>query len=132
MIFSMKEVRVAAAVIEKDGKILIAERAYGKQAGLWEFPGGKLEEGESAEKAIVREIFEEFDVKIRVKRFLCRVEHHYEVFDLNMDCFICEIIEGDLVLHDHSAYAFIDPHEEKISWVPADLKVIAAYRSVLE
>ncbi len=130
--FVMKQIKVAAAVIEKDGKILIAKRAYGTQKGRWEFPGGKLEEGESSKEAVIREIKEEFGMKIAVKDFLCTVNHHYEDFDLDMDCFLCEIRKGEPELHDHTAYVFIDPFTEGIEWAEADRKVIEAYRNVLK
>ncbi len=123
---------MTAAVIEKDGKILIGKRAYGEQKGLWEFPGGKQEENETAEEAIVREIREEFDADIRVKEFLCIVEHEYDSFYLVMDCFICELLGNELVLHDHSDLRIIDPYEEDVEWLPADRKVLQAYRSMLE
>ena len=127
----MKKIRVAAAIIEKNKQIMIAERSYGEHAGLWEFPGGKFEEGETGEETIVREIREEFDVKINVKDFLCTVEHQYDSFYLVMDCFICELDSDQLVLHDHLAIRWIDPYEENIDWVPADRKVIEEYKKYL-
>ena len=127
----MKTLRVVAAIIEKDGKILIAQRMYGKQAGLWEFPGGKIEEGETGKEAIIREIEEEFDTEIDVKGYLTTIEHQYDDFYLVMDCFICSIKEGELTLHDHTAYRWIDPEEKDIEWVPADVKAIEAYRNYL-
>ncbi len=123
----MRTVKVAAAIIEQNGKIMIARRSYGEFAGFWEFPGGKYEEGETGEQAIRREIEEEFDVEIDVKRFLCTIEHHYDSFYLVMDCFICELKSEEFVLHDHSAIRWIDPLEEGIEWCPADRKVIQNY-----
>lgn len=124
----MRTVRVVAAVIEKEGRIMIARRAYGDLAGLWEFPGGKYEEGESGEEAIVREIAEEFDAKLSVDSYLCTIEHDYASFHLVMDCYICHFDDEVLHLHDHSDIRFIDPHDEDVEWVPADTKVIRAYR----
>ena len=123
----MKTIYVVAAIIEKDDKILIAQRLKGDFAGLWEFPGGKIEEGESPEQAIIREIKEEFDTELDVNRFLTTIEHQYDSFYLIMYFFICSIKSGDLVLHDHMAYKWINPHAEDIDWVPADVKVINAY-----
>ena len=123
----MKTLRVVAAIIEKDGQILIAQRLKGEFAGLWEFPGGKIEEGETPEQALIREIEEEFDTELNVNNLLTTVEHQYDTFYLIMDCFICSIKSGDLVLHDHMAYKWINPHVENIDWVPADVKVINAY-----
>ena len=123
----MKTLRVVAAIIEKDDRILIAQRLKGEFAGLWEFPGGKIEEGETPEKALVREIEEEFDTELNVNNLLTTVEHQYDTFYLIMDCFICSIKSGDLVLHDHMAYKWINPNVEDIDWVPADIKVINEY-----
>ena len=128
----MKKIDVAAAVIEKDGKILVAKRAYGAHAGYYEFPGGKLEKGESAEEAIVREISEEFEVKISIRSFLTQIRHHYEDFDLVMDCYVCEIKEGEMVLHDHSDVRWINPFEDVEDMLEADRKVIQAYRKMIE
>ena len=122
----MKTIRVAAAIIEKDNKILIAKRLYGEHAGLWEFPGGKYEEGESGEQTVIREIKEEFDADIEVRGFLCTVEHQYDSFYLAMDCYVCVLLNDNLILHDHSAVRWIDPDEE-VEWVPADKKVIHEY-----
>ena len=123
----MKKIRVVAAIIEKDDRILIARRNHGEQEGLWEFPGGKYEEGETGEQAIKREIEEEFDVKIKVDEYLCTIEHQYDSFYLIMDCYICSLEKGHMVLHDHSAIRWIEPKEEGIEWVPADTKVIRQY-----
>ena len=124
----MKTLNVVAAIIEKDNKILIAQRLKGEFAGLWEFPGGKIEEGETSEQALIREIEEEFDTELNINKFLTTIEHQYETFYLIMDCFICSIKFGSLVLHDHMAYRWIYPHDKGIDWVPADVKVINAYK----
>lgn len=124
----MKTLRVVAAIIEKNEKILIAQRLKGEFAGLWEFPGGKIEEGETPEQALIREIEEEFDTEINIEKHLTTVEHQYDSFYLIMDCFICTIKSGDLILHDHMAYRIIDPKENNIDWVPADVKAINSYK----
>lgn len=126
----MKTLRVVAAIIEKDEKILIAQRLKGEFAGLWEFPGGKIEEDETPEQALIREINEEFDTELNINKLLTTVEHQYDTFYLIMDCFICTIKTGNLVLHDHMAYKWINPHVENIDWVPADVKVINAYLNI--
>ena len=123
-----KIVKVVAAIIEKDNKILIAQRKYGEFAGLWEFPGGKIEPNETNIHAIIREIEEEFDVEINVNHFLTTIEHQYDTFYLIMDCFICSIKSGELTLHDHTSYKWIEYSQENINWLPADVKVINAYR----
>ena len=126
-----KTIRVVAAIIEKEDKIMIAKRSYGEFEGLWEFPGGKYEEGETGEQALKREIEEECDTEISIKDFLCTVKHRYTSFNLIMDCYICELVTNELHLHDHTAYRFIEPNERKIDWVPADKKVIKAYKQKL-
>ena len=124
----MKELKVAAAIIELDGRIMIAQRDHGEHKGLWEFPGGKFEENENGRQTIVREIREEFEAEVCVDSYLCTIEHDYDSFHLIMECFICHLNSYDLKLHDHSGIRFIDPDEEGIDWVPADRKVIEAYR----
>ncbi len=124
----MKILSVTAAIIEQDDKILIAQRAKGSHKGYWEFPGGKYEKDETGENAIIREIKEEFEVDIKVKEMLGTVYHQYPDFFLVMDCFICEIINGDIVLHDHLVYKFVDPKEIKDELLGADIKVLEMYR----
>lgn len=127
-----KTLRVVAAVIEKEDKILIARRLHGELEGLWEFPGGKYEGDETGPEALKREIEEEFDTEIEVKDLLCTVRHRYKSFNLIMDCFICSLITDNLHLHDHSAIQWIKPKQRKIQWVPADKKVIKAYRKKID
>ncbi len=126
-----KTLHVVAAIIRKDDKILIARRLYGNQAGLWEFPGGKYEEGETGEQALIREIREEFEAEISVDSFLCTVRHRYSEFNLVMDCYVCHFVNENIHLHDHSDIRWIKPHERGIKWVPADRKVIKEYKNVL-
>ena len=123
----IRTIRVVAAIIEKDDRIMIARRSHGEHEGLWEFPGGKIEEGETSQEALVREIREEVDADIRIREYLCTIEHDYPSFKLVMDCFRCELLNEELELHDHTAVRFIDPEEENIEWVPADRKVIKEY-----
>ena len=127
-----KNIRAVAAVIEKDGEFLIARRMDGSQNGYWEFPGGKYEEGETGEQAIIREIREEFSMEITVTDFLCTISHRYPEFDLEMDCYRCHIKEGEPVLNEHSAIKWVTGDVEGIRWLPADRKVIRAYKEFLE
>jgi len=127
-----KTIRVVAAIIEKNNEILIARRLTGEFAGLWEFPGGKYEFGETGEQAIKREIEEEFEEEIEVKELLCTIKHRYPSFNLIMDCYICKLDSEQFHLHDHSAYMWIEPKRRGIKWVPADKKVIKAYKEKLE
>ena len=94
----MKTIEVVAAIIHQDNKILATQRGYGDYKGWWEFPGGKMEEGETEEQAIIREIGEELDVEIAVERKVCTVEYDYPQFHLRMHCFWCSIAQGALHL----------------------------------
>ena len=122
-----KLVKVVAAVIEKNGKILIAQRNKGEFDGLWEFPGGKIENSETEKEALIREIKEEFDVNVEVKEHLITIDHDYSTFHLNMSCYICSVNDKEIVLHDHYAVKWIESADNNIEWVPADIKVINAY-----
>ena len=123
----MKIINVVAAVIEKDNKILIAQRNKGEFEGLWEFPGGKIESGETKEAALIREIREEFDINVEVNNHLVTIDHDYSSFHLNMSCYLCHINDNDIKLHDHYAIKWIDSLDGDIDWVPADIKVVNAY-----
>ena len=128
----MKTIRVSAAVIKDNNKILTTERGYGKYKGFWEFPGGKREEGETGEAAIVREIKEELDATIAVDQFLCTVEHQYEDFFLIMDCYLCHIIAGRITIKEHEAMKWVSSETlDTVGWLPADLKVLPAVRTAL-
>ena len=128
----MKTIRVSAAVIKDNNKILTTERGYGKYKGFWEFPGGKREEGETGEDAIVREIKEELEATIAVDQFLCTVEHQYEDFFLIMDCYLCHITAGQITIKEHEAMKWVSSETlDTVDWLPADLKVLSAVRMAL-
>ena len=133
----MKTVKVAAAIIVSEDaqgeKIIFAtERGYGEYKDWWEFPGGKIEEGETPQEALVREIREELNVTIRVKQFLMRVEHDYPQFHLSMDCFICRIGEGSLTLLEHEDARWLRMNEiHSVAWLPADKKVVEVLEKTL-
>ena len=123
----MKTINVVAAIIEQDGKILGTQRGYGDLAGGWEFPGGKIEEGETPEEAIVREIKEELDTAITVDRLIVTVDHDYETFHLHMHCFLVHLVDGKPHLLEHSAAAWLDAKSiDAVDWLPADVKVVEA------
>lgn len=127
----MKTIDVVAAIIMKDERILATERGYGEFEGGWEFPGGKVEAGETGEQAIRREIMEELRVSIEVERCLTRVEHDYGTFHLSMRCYICTLTnpEDHLVLTEHHAARWVDANTiDSVAWLPADLKVVAAIK----
>ncbi len=122
----MKTIEVVAAVIVRDGRIFATQRGYGDFRGMWEFPGGKMEQGESREDALVREIQEELDTEISVDKFLCTVEYDYPAFHLTMHCFICSILKGDLVLREHEAAKWLTRDElYSVDWLPADISVVS-------
>lgn len=125
----MKTIRVSAAVITSGDKIYATRRAYGEFKGLWEFPGGKREEGESGEETIIREIKEELEAEIKVESFLTTVEYQYPAFYLIMDCYICSLLSDHLSLHVHDDAAWLGMDElDSIEWLPADKIVIQALK----
>ena len=129
---NMKTIRVVAAIIIDDGKVFATQRGYGDFKGGWEFPGGKIDVGETPEEALVREIKEELDTVVEVNELLDTVEYDYPNFHLSMDCFICKIKSGDLVLKEHEAAAWLTKDELKsVEWLPADITLIDKIRSVI-
>ena len=126
----MKTIRVVAAVIksinEKGEPIIFAtQRGYGDLKGGWEFPGGKIEEGETPQDALKREIKEELDTEIRVGELIDTIEYDYPAFHLSMDCFWAEILSGDLVLKEHEAAKWLRREElTSVNWLPADITLI--------
>ena len=120
-----KTVTVAAAVIVRDGRVFATERGYGPYKDWWEFPGGKIEAGETPEEALRREIREELDTEIRVGELLELVEYDYPEFHLSMACFLADVVSGDLVLREHEAARWLTAEElDTVRWLPADLAVI--------
>ncbi len=121
----MKIIRVVAAVIKDGDKIFATERGYGDFKGGWEFPGGKIEAGETPQEALKREIKEELDVDIKVHDLIDTVEYDYPEFHLSMDCFWCEIINGKLVLKEHQAARWLTKETiNDVEWLPADIELV--------
>ena len=121
----MKTIRVVAAVILSEGKIFATQRGYGDFKGQWEFPGGKIEEGETPQEALVREIKEELETEIIVGELIDTIEYDYPNFHLSMDCFWCEIVSGKLVLKEHEAARWLDKENlYSVEWLPADVSLI--------
>lgn len=117
----MKTIRVVAAIIVENDKIFATQRGYGEFKGGWEFPGGKIEEGETPQQALVREIREELDTEIEVGELVDRVEYDYPQFHLSMDCFLCKIKSGRLVLKEHEDSKWLRREElGSVEWLPAD------------
>lgn len=125
----MKTIEVVAAIIQKEDKIFITRRGYGEFIDMWEFPGGKVEVGESKEDALKREIKEELELDIENLEYLVTVDHDYPNFHLKMDCFMCEVAGGKLALNAHNAVKWINFEElDNQKWVPADILVVNALK----
>ena len=121
----MKTVRVVAAIIIENDKVFATQRGYGEFKDGWEFPGGKIEPGETPEEAIVREIKEELDTEVEVIELLDTVEYDYPNFHLSMGCFICKIKSGDLVLKEHEAAKWLTKDTlGSVEWLPADMGLV--------
>ena len=128
-----KTVNVAAAVIVKDGRVFATQRGYGPYKDWWEFPGGKIEAGETPEEALRREIREELDTEILVGELLEEVECDYPEFHLSMKCYMAEVLSGSLVLREHEAARWLPAEElDAVRWLPADLAVTARLRGLME
>lgn len=124
-----KTVRVTAAVICRENKIFATQRGYGDYKDWWEFPGGKIESGESPEQALKREILEELAAEISVGRKIMTVEYDYPTFHLSMDCFVCTLIRGEPELLEHEAAKWLSRDElDSVNWLPADREVVDLLR----
>lgn len=127
-----KTIQVVAAIIRDGDKIFATQRGYGPQKGGWEFPGGKIELGESPQQALVREISEELDSLVEVGEFFDNIEYDYPEFHLSMACYWCSLKSGSLKLKEHAAARWLDKGTlESVAWLPADLTIIAKLRSAL-
>ena len=128
----MKSIEVAAAIIHHNGKILATQRGYGDHKDGWEFPGGKIEPGETAEEAVVREIREELAVVIRPERLVTTVECDYPRFHLIMHCFLATIESGSISLLEHEAMKWLTRDElDTVAWLQADVEVVEKLKSLL-
>ena len=129
----MKTVRVVAAIIIENGKVFATQRGYGEFKDGWEFPGGKIEPGETPEEAIVREIKEELDTEVEVIELLDTVEYDYPNFHLSMGCFICKIKSGDLVLKEHEAAKWLTKDTlGSLEWLQADMGLVGEIEKYLK
>ena len=134
----MKTIRVVAAVIKavnENGEPIIfaTQRGYGEFKGGWEFPGGKIEAGETPQEALKREIMEELDTEISVGALIDTIEYDYPEFHLSMACFWCKIISGDLVLKEHEAARWLTKNQlRNVEWLPADITLIGKIREKMQ
>ena len=121
----MKQIEVVAAVILHENRIFATQRGYGEWKDWWEFPGGKMEAGETPEDALVREIREELSAEISVDEFLCTVEYDYPAFHLKMHCYLCSLLTEALHLNEHEAARWLSEDElDSVKWLPADMEVV--------
>ena len=133
----MKTIRVVAAIIKATNEngepiIFATQRGYGDLKGGWEFTGGKIEEGETPQEALVREIKEELETEISVGELIDTIEYDYPTFHLSMDCFWAEIVSGDLVLTEHVAAKWLTKDElDSVEWLPADITLIDKMRKCM-
>ena len=121
----MKRIEVVAAVIRQGGRIFATQRGYGEWKDWWEFPGGKIEAGETAEAALKREIREELSTEVSVDEFLCTLEYDYPTFHLTMHCYFCSLLTEALHLNEHEAARWLSRDElDSVRWLPADVQLI--------
>ena len=132
----MKTIKVVAAVIcdslENTTKIFATARGYGEFKGKWELPGGKLEAGETSQQALIREIQEELAVKIEVGELIDTIEYDYPTFHLSMDCFLCVVVDGEIILKEAEAARWLEKDElYSVNWLPADIALIEKLQNSL-
>ena len=121
----MKTIKVVAAVIKDKDRIFATARGYGEYKGWWEFPGGKIEQGETPQQALIREIKEELDTEIRVGELIDTIEYDYPTFHLSMDCFWAEVVAGKLELKEAAAAKWLTKETlDSVEWLPADITLI--------
>lgn len=117
----LKAIEVVAAIIRKGDRIFATQRGYGDWKDYWEFPGGKMEAGETPEQALFREIREELDAEIRIDHFLTTIEWDYPNFHLTMHCYICTLVSDELHLNEHEAAKWLGVTDlGSVNWLPAD------------
>lgn len=121
----MKTIEVVAAIIIKDSTILATKRGYGNYINLWEFPGGKIEPGETKEAALIREIHEELEVAVSIDHYLCTVDYDYPDFHLTLHCYLCSILGGEIKLVEHKEARWLTKNKlNSVEWLPADLTIL--------
>lgn len=128
----MKTVHVVGAIIRSGKTILTTQRGYGKHKGYWEFPGGKIEPGETPEEALIREIREELDVEITIEQYVDTIEFDYPDFHLHMRVYFCRITEGEPKYLEHSDAAWLKKEElNTVNWLPADVDFIEKLKTLM-
>ena len=128
----MKKIEVVAAIIYKDGAYFATQRGYGEFEGMWEFPGGKIEPGESRESALKREIQEELGIDITINKFLCTTDYDYPSFYLTMHCYLCSVESGEIELREHKSALWLTVESlDSVEWLPADKVVVSELKELL-
>lgn len=129
----MKTINVVAAVIRDEDKVLATARGYGEYKGWWEFPGGKIESGETPKEALVREIQEELDIRIEINEYITTVEYDYPQFHLSMQCYFCNRLSGNLTLKEAESSRWLSKEKlNSVKWLPADMILLDYIRVFLE
>ena len=130
---AMKTINVVAAVIRDEDKVLATVRGYGEYKGWWEFPGGKIESGETPNEALVREIQEELDIHIEINEYITTVEYDYPQFHLSMQCYFCNRLSGNLILKEAESSRWLSKEQlNSVKWLPADMIILDYIRVFLE
>ena len=130
---AMKTINVVAAVIRDEDKVLATARGYGEYKGWWEFPGGKIESGETPKEALVREIQEELDIHIEINEYITTVEYDYPQFHLSMQCYFCNRLSGNLTLKEAESSRWLSKEQlNSVKWLPADMILLDYIRAFLE
>ena len=130
---AMKTINVVAAVIRDEDKVLATARGYGEYKGWWEFPGGKIESGETSKEALIREIQEELDIHIEINEYITTVEYDYPQFHLSMQCYFCNRLSGNLTLKEAESSRWLSKEQlNSVKWLPADMILLDYIRVFLE
>ena len=130
---AMKTINVVAAVIRDEDKVLATARGYGEYKGWWEFPGGKIESGETSKEALIREIQEELDIHIEIDEYITTVEYDYPQFHLSMQCYFCNRLSGNLTLKEAESSRWLSKEQlNSVKWLPADMILLDYIRVFLE
>ena len=128
----MKTINVVAAIIIENNRLFAVQRGYGEFKDYWEFPGGKIEPGEDNETALIREVREELNTEIKIKALFDTVDFDYPSFHLHMYCYLCDVLDGDLILLEHKDSRWLTKNYlNSVLWLPADLKIIENLSSIL-
>ncbi len=129
---NLKTIKVVAAIIIDNGKVLACQKANGEFAGGWEFPGGKIEPNETPENALIREIREELDADIKVDQFLMKVNYDYLNFHLDMDSYICSLVSQEIVLVEHANFKWLNRSQlDSVNWLEADIDIVNRLKKLL-